>query len=268
MFDSRPVAPDLTVTWLGHAGVVLDLGATRLLTDPLLRRHNGPLRRRGPAPAPDLWRGADAVLLSHLHHDHAEVASLRTADAPVLTAAENAVWVRRKGLTAVDLDEAWYRVGPDVEVRAVPADHHSRPMPHRPNAAIGHLVRSPGARTYVLGDTALTPSMDRVGEWLGGRPDLAVVPIHGWGPRLSGGHMDPEMAAQACARINPRWVLPYHSGTLHPPLLHHFTDYLDRPLVEFREALARAAPGTRLAPVAGVHHVAWQVPTGTGASTH
>ena len=89
----------IDVTWLGHSTVVLDIDGVRLVADPLLRRHAGVLRRRGRRPARTAWTGVDAVLLSHLHHDHAEVRSLRLLDgAPVLTAPENAEWVRRKGL--------------------------------------------------------------------------------------------------------------------------------------------------------------------------
>src|SRR3954447_25307598 len=63
------------VTWLGHATVVVGLDGTRVLTDPLLRRRIGHLvRQGGPPPAPDRL---DAALVSHLHHDHADRASLR-----------------------------------------------------------------------------------------------------------------------------------------------------------------------------------------------
>ena len=50
----------------------------------------------------------------------------------------------------------------------------------------------------------------------GGPIDLALLPIHGWGPRLSDGHMDPRAAAPACALAQVRAVLPIHYGTLHP----------------------------------------------------
>ena len=98
------------VTWLGHSTVVLDLTGpdgrtTRLVTDPLLRRHAGVLRRRGDRPEVAAWHGADAALLSHLHHDHAELGSLRLlGDVPVLTAAANARWLRGKGLRGVGLE--------------------------------------------------------------------------------------------------------------------------------------------------------------------
>ena len=79
----------IDVTWLGHSTVVLDIDGVRIVADPLLRRHAGVLRRRGREPDRTAWTGADAVLLSHLHHDHAEVRSLRLLDgAPVLTSPE------------------------------------------------------------------------------------------------------------------------------------------------------------------------------------
>ncbi len=83
----------LEVTWLGHSTVVVDVDGVRVVTDPLVRRHAGLLRRRGRQPSRAAWTGADAVLLSHLHHDHAEVASLRQfGGIPVVTAPANARW--------------------------------------------------------------------------------------------------------------------------------------------------------------------------------
>jgi L-ascorbate metabolism protein UlaG (beta-lactamase superfamily) len=73
--------------------------------------------------------------------------------------------------------------------------------------------------------------------------DVAVVPIAGWGPRLSEGHMDPEQAASACALSGARRALAVHWGTLHPPLVPRFTsEWMDRPAGEFEAALARVAP--------------------------
>jgi L-ascorbate metabolism protein UlaG (beta-lactamase superfamily) len=241
-------APVVQVAWLGHSTVVLDVAGLRLVADPLLRRHNGPLRRRGQRPSLGAWAGADAVLLSHLHHDHAEVRSLRMlADAPVLTGHCNAAWLRSRGLNGIGLGEEWYELGRGVAVRLVRAVHHARPMPHRPNGAYGHLVRVRDAVVWLAGDTSLYDEMT-VLPHLAGREgiDLAIVPIGGWGPRLSAGHMGPAEAATACAMTRAGSALPVHWGTLHPPGMHHFGDWMDRPLREFRSALAMTAPGCRL----------------------
>lgn len=240
----------IRVTWLGHATVVVDIDGVRLVADPLLRRHNGVLRRRGgatTAPQDETWSGADAVLLSHLHHDHAEVSSLRKlGGVPVLTAPANAAWVTKKGLVGRGLVEGeWVPVGDagDVAVRLVPAVHRSRPMPHRPNAANGHLVRGPSGVVWVAGDTDLYPGIAGHPELAGSAVDVAVVPIGGWGPRLSPGHMGPEQAAKACRMVAARCAVPVHWQTLHFPVAGRFPrGWMDLAGPRFVEELARQAP--------------------------
>lgn len=245
---------ELRVTWLGHATTLLEIGqgtrAVRLLTDPLLRSHAGPLRRRGARPDPATWAHVDAVLLSHLHHDHADLPSLRLLPrgTPVVTSNRSARWLSRRGLhgTAAST-ERWLPLDPDstVAVRLAVARHGSRPMPHRPNDAHGHLIRSGSCRIWVAGDTALFLQMAEIPKLLDGPVDLAVLPISGWGPRLSRGHLDPVQAAEACALVGARAALPVHWGTLHPPGLRDLPrGWMDEPLDRFTTALARLSPST------------------------
>ena len=240
---------NLDVTWLGHSTVVLDLDGVRLVADPLLRRHAGILRRRGRAPRREAWAGADAVLLSHLHLDHADLASLRLfPDVPVLTAEENVRWVRRKGLVGQPIDpDTWTRVGRgEVEVKLAPAVHRSRPMPHRPNAAHGHLVRGPSGIVWVAGDTGLFPGLEQLTRLAGGPLDLAVVPVGGWGPRLSSGHLGPPQAAVACRLTAARWAIPVHWKTLHLPAGQFWPrGWMDSAGAEFAAALSRESPACR-----------------------
>jgi len=241
----------LGIRWLGHSTVVIDLDGARVVADPLLLRHNGILRRRGVQPAQSAWAGADAVLLSHLHYDHAELGSLRLlGNVPIYTAAANAQWARRKDLDgrAIGTD-AWTPIGKgDVEIRLTRAIHESRPMPHRPNAANGHLVRGPSGRVWVAGDTELFDDMARLPDAAGGPIDLAVVPVGGWGKRLSGGHMGPVEAAIACRMVGARWAVPVHWNTLHLPAVRTWPhDWMDAAGPEFVAALAREAPDCRAA---------------------
>ena len=236
----------LRLTWIGHSTVRIDLGELRLLTDPLLLRHNGPLRRRGPRPLPEQWSQVDAVLLSHLHHDHAELRSLRLMPGvPVLTGSGNARWLRKHDVQGMGAEE-WTDVG-DAQVRLVPALHHSRPMPHRPNEAHGHLVRSRTTTLWAAGDTSLYAGMADLPGLAGvGRLDVVLVPIGGWGPRLSEGHMGPAEAAEACARTKARYALPVHWGTLHAPLMTWVSDWFERPLDAFAAQVAAVAPSCRV----------------------
>ncbi|GEM00293.1 MBL fold metallo-hydrolase [Cellulomonas terrae] len=241
----------LRLRWLGHASTVLDVDDVRLLTDPLLLRHAGLLRRRGAAPRPADWQGADAVLLSHLHHDHAELGSLRLLDdVPVLTAPANARWLRSRGIGAAAglSDTHWWQVpGSDVRLRLVPAVHVHRPMPHRPNAAHGFVVVTDSFRVWFAGDTAPFAAMADLPALAGGPIDLALVPVGGWGPRLSGGHMDAVQAARACAVVGARAAVPVHWGTLHAPVSRRLPPgWMDRAGPAFAHAAARVAPSVHV----------------------
>jgi L-ascorbate metabolism protein UlaG (beta-lactamase superfamily) len=75
-------------------------------------------------------------------------------------------------------------------------------------------------------------------------PDVALMPIWGWGPRLGAGHLDPRRAAQAVALLRARLAVPIHWGTLHPMGL--------RRLMPSELATEFAAAVTELAPAADV----------------
>jgi L-ascorbate metabolism protein UlaG (beta-lactamase superfamily) len=206
------------VTWVGHSTVLLELGGARVLTDPLLRRRLGPLRRRSDLPVHAHVEDVDVVLLSHLHHDHADLPSLRRlGHVPVVTHPENSPWLARHRLAeARAASDEWCPLTSGVEVLLVRADHEARPMPHRPNGATGMLLRGGGVVVWFAGDTSLHPDMELLPELAGAPLDLALLPVGGWGPRLSPGHMGPVQAAEAAARSGARHVVPIHYGTLHP----------------------------------------------------
>src|SRR5215211_5430553 len=76
----------LTVAWLGHATVLLNLRGSWLLTDPALERRIGigrglaklgPRRLVQPALRPRELPPIDLILLSHAHMDHTDLGTLR-----------------------------------------------------------------------------------------------------------------------------------------------------------------------------------------------
>jgi L-ascorbate metabolism protein UlaG (beta-lactamase superfamily) len=230
------------VTWLGHATVLLELGGARLLTDPLLRDRVGHLRRHGASPAPAAIEHLDAVLVSHLHLDHLDAASLRRLprNVTVLAPVGAGALLRRLGFvrtTEVSVGEET-TIG-DATVTAVPAVHDGRRHPLAPFAeAIGFVVAG-DRRVYFAGDTDLFDDMEaRIGA-----TDAALLPIWGWGPSLGPGHMDPLGAARAAARLHPRVVVPIHWGTFFPAGLARLRgSALVEPPKEFARQASKLAP--------------------------
>ena len=228
-----------TVTFVGHATVAMDLDGTRLLTDPFLRKRLGPLRRHGPPVRGEVSRGVDTVLISHLHHDHADLPSLRRlGDVPLVVPVGGARLFERRGFGSV----SELAVGQSIEVgaltvSAVEAVHDGAGKGTRDAEAIGFLVS--GSRlVYFAGDTDLHDAMSDLRG-----VDLALLPIWGWGPSLGAGHMDPERAARAAALIEPKVLVPIHWGTLYPSFLHRLRpEPLSAPPLELARWMKELAP--------------------------
>lgn len=203
------------VTWLGHATALLELGGARLLTDPVLRDRIAHLRRHSTSPPAGVADSIDAVLLSHLHLDHADVASLRRVrrDVVVLVPRGAGTRLRRLGFTGASelrIGECARVAG--AAVTAVPAVHDGRRHPLAGRAeAIGFVVAGE-RRVYFAGDTDVFDAMAD----LAGTLDAALLPVWGWGPSLGPGHMDPLAAARAVALLRPRVAVPIHWGTFFP----------------------------------------------------
>lgn len=248
MADGAPLAhrtgscAEDRIAFLGHATVLIELDGVRLLTDPLLRGRVAHLRRQAPPIDPGVfaewagWTGPKVVLISHLHHDHLDLASLRLLglDTPLLVPAGAGELLRRRGFTDVSELRAGDVTGiagaGGLTVAAVQARHDGRRHPGGMRAeTLGYVMR--GRRTvYFAGDTELFDGMadlcHGMSEPSRGTPeraparssrlDVALVPVAGWGSRLGPGHMDPLQAAQAARLLAPRIAIPIHWGTLQP----------------------------------------------------
>ncbi len=205
--------------FLGHSTVRVELAGRTVLTDPLLTRGVGPLRRVVPPPDPATWAGVDVVLISHLHGDHLHLPSLRLLgpDVRIVVPRGAGPWLRRRGFTRVaEIAAGETLTDGDLRITGVRAEHSGHRfgprLTHGPDtAAVGHLLEGGGSTVYVSGDTALHDGM----PLLGGRAvDVALLPVWGWGPNLGPGHLDPLEAAEAVARVRPRIAVPVHWGTL------------------------------------------------------
>jgi L-ascorbate metabolism protein UlaG (beta-lactamase superfamily) len=230
------------LTWLGHATVAIEMHGVRLLTDPVLGRRVGVLRRVAPPLPRDLAdRPPAAILISHLHGDHVDVPSLRRfgRDVPILAPPAAARWLRRRRFRDVrELAPGAAAEVRGVRVEGVDAEHDGRRWPQgRDEQALGFLIEGPPS-VYFAGDTDLFPEMRE----LGGRVDVALLPVAGWGPTLGPGHLDPERAAEAARVIAPGLAIPIHFGTLAPSWLRVHRGALAAPAREFAAAARRVAP--------------------------
>lgn len=234
------------VTFLGHSTVLVEMAGARVLTDPVLLDRVSLLRRAVSALSDDLYRGVDAVVISHLHLDHLDLPSLRLlgADTPLVVPRGAARFMRRMGFASVEELAPGKSIGiKGVWVRATRAEHSGFRPPFGPTAdALGYVLEHGSESVYFAGDTDMFPEMkDLEGV------DLALLPVWGWGPRLGPGHMDPGRAADALRVIRPRAAVPIHWGTLWPMGMGRVTPHrLQRPPLEFAAEAASKAPDVKI----------------------
>jgi L-ascorbate metabolism protein UlaG (beta-lactamase superfamily) len=221
------------VTWLGHSTVLLELGGARVLTDPLLRPRVAFLKRQTPPAA--LPGAVDAVLISHMHRDHADLPSLRRLPPTTLVIAPVGSHAILRGLNVREIEVGETVEVAGVDIAAVPAVHGGKRTPGgRALPALGFVAD----RVYFAGDTDMFEGMGDLGPLT-----VALLPIWGWGPVLGPGHLDPEEAARALSLLKPELVVPIHWGTLLAAGFgRRHAHLLREPVEDFLRHAGRLAP--------------------------
>ena len=244
----------ITATWIGHATFLLQTPRINVLFDPVFSERvspvawAGPRRVHPPGIAFDDLPRIDAVLLSHDHYDHCDVASLRA-----LAARHNPVFVtplRHRELLAslgarqiVELD--WWQshvLREECTIRLTPSQHWSNrfgaPRNHR---LWGGFFLNVGQHSvWFVGDTGYDAEIFRAIHQRCGAPDLALVPIGAYEPRwfMAPMHINPAEAVQLHRAVGVRLSVAMHWGTFQ------LTDEgRDEPSEAL--AVARAAAGLR-----------------------
>ena len=234
--------------FVGHATVLIEVGGTRILTDPFLRARLGPLERHGPVPDADAIGDVDVIVISHGHRDHFDPVSLAAVHGrPTVVVPPGLGGLARR---SVDGDVREMRIGDrwgigGLSIEAVPARHWISPGAPRAQPQ-GYLLdaEASGTRIWFAGDTGRFPEM----RSLAGNVDVALLPVWTWGPHLGPGHLGPRSAAEVLAEIDAPVAVPIHWGTLYPRRLHRLWR---GPLTEPGDRFA--AHAARLAPRASVY---------------
>ncbi|HEY6808337.1 MAG TPA: MBL fold metallo-hydrolase [Gemmatimonadales bacterium] len=264
----RARADTVTVTWVGHASFLLQIGGLNVLTDPVWSDRAspvswaGPRRFARPGIAFDALPPIDVVLQSHNHYDHLDDVTVRR----LAVAHPRARWLVPLGLGAfisargaADVAQwDWWdqRAWDGVTIACVPAQHFSARGFSDRNRTLwcGWAIAAGGRRVYFAGDSGYHPEFVEIGRRFGPF-DVSLLPVGAYDPRwfMRPVHMDPEEAVRAYRDLHAAHgserrgaFVPMHWGTFR---------LTDEPMTEPPERAARAWSAAGL-PAAGFWRLA------------
>jgi N-acyl-phosphatidylethanolamine-hydrolysing phospholipase D len=254
MFSSRAADAELSVTWIGHSTMLLQLGGINVLTDPMFSDRASPVSFAGPrrfvSPGVSIagLPPIDVALISHNHYDHLDSQSVRT-----LAGLQPTIeWIaplglgsllRKWGAGRVREFDWWQdgRIGTEfgtVFVAATPAQHFSaRGLGDRGKTLwCSWVVGANGCRAFFAGDTAYHPEFSEIAEHYGPF-DLLMLPVGAYEPRwfMRTVHMNPPEAMHAFAEMSRSraaapYMVPIHWGTfrLTDEAMHEPPEWTER----------------------------------------
>jgi L-ascorbate metabolism protein UlaG (beta-lactamase superfamily) len=239
------------VTWIGHAGFLVQLAGVNMLVDPQFSERASPVAFAGPrriVPLPleisELPR-IDVVLISHNHYDHLDRASVKAiaarADATrFLVPLGLAAWFRDEGIDRVE-EYDWWQSGDVGAVRLtfVPAQNWSKRTLSDTNLSLwgGWVMEGSGLKVLHTGDLGYSQDARDIGARQGPF-DLALIPIGAYAPRwfMKTMHVDVTDALEVRRDVRAARAVGMHWGTFE-----HLTDEpMDEPPRELERLRAAA----------------------------
>lgn len=196
----------MKITFIGHAGFLLEHDGVRLAVDPFIT--GNPLAKISLADLTDV----NYVLVSHGHGDHLgdAVDIAKQSGATVVSVFEIANYCARHGVKAHGMHLGGSHNFGDVQIKLTLALHGSSiggekgPAEYLGNPC-GFLINLGGKTIYHAGDTGLFGDMALIGSR--NRIDVAMLPI---GDNFTMGIDD---AVEAAAMLKPAVCIPMHYDT-------------------------------------------------------
>jgi L-ascorbate metabolism protein UlaG (beta-lactamase superfamily) len=231
-YGPHPLAHEeenIRITFINHSTFLIQVDGLNILTDPIFSKRASPFDWAGPKRMrlpgirfEDLPR-IDAVLISHNHYDHLDIATLRTIfgghHPKFITPLGVKAFLENESITGVTDLDWWEKIQlPNaLTVQAVPAQHFSGRGFLDRDATLwcGYVLKTSKGSIYFAGDTGYHPTMFKeIGEKTGAIK-ISLIPIGAYKPYwfMSPVHTSPEDAVKVHLDLKSQNSVGIHFGT-------------------------------------------------------
>jgi len=225
----------ITLAWIGHSTVLINLFGKWILTDPVLFENVGlyflgntigPKRMTPPALEIDEFPKPDIILLSHAHMDHMDYPTLKhfaekyPGEIDMITAhltkdvIEDLEW---KSVSVMDWNDELNLQG--IRFKALEVKHFGWRFPWEKDRSRGYMKDGRSFNAYIIdygetkilfgGDTAMSDKFNIVKNE---NVDIAIMPIGAYNPWRRN-HCNPEEALKMANDISAKYFIPIHTKT-------------------------------------------------------
>ena len=241
----QPPSGGLRAIWFGHATVLFELEGLRVMVDPVLSEVAspvpfGPTRFHSPPIALRNLTGVDAVLISHDHYDHLDMATVRhlaSGGTHFYTGLGVGAHLERWGVPSAQIHEMdwWESLSlRGVQIHCTPSRHYSgRKTMDNSTLWTSWVVKGAKHSLYFSGDSGYAGHFKEIRRRLGDM-SLTLMKVGAYGETWLDIHMDPESAVQAHLDLGGNTMLPVHWATFN--LAYHAWD---EPIVRTLTAAAQ-----------------------------
>ena len=205
------------IIWLGHASFLIQLNGKKILTDPCFS--SPPFVKRDiPAPMHIKELGdIDYLLISHGHHDHLDLKTIKAAKNSIkeaLLPLKMGRLIKRANHHLKIQEAGWYQQykTEGVDIIFLPAHHWHRRTPFDTNKILwgSFIIKDKRRCIYFAGDSGYNIHFKEIGEMFA-PIDYALMPINP--PFIIGGsHMNHDETIKAIRELDSKIVIPMHYG--------------------------------------------------------
>lgn len=234
-----PQSINPTITWIGHATFLIQIGGVNILTDPIFGNSTIFFPRILP-PGIELETlpKIDFVIISHNHPDHMDSKSLlalksQNPEIKILVPQGDKKWFEKRKFRNVFENMWWnYLKFDTIKFTFLPAYHWSQRGLFDQNKSLwgSWMIEHNNNSIYFAGDTGYSNHFKEIAKSFD-KIDIALMPVGPCEPRekMCHAHISSEEAGKAFLELNATNFIPMHWGTFH-----FGTDNFDTPILRLK----------------------------------